>query len=191
MTAASWNLKLDAAASAAPHARRCEHPGCAGEGEFRAPRSRERLNDYLWFCLEHVRQYNKAWNFCAGLSETEIERLIRQDTVWQRPTWPLGGWRAAEDQLRERVHRLHEDGEDALGRGFRARARSGPVSAHDQALATLGLEPAADFATIKARYRSLVKLHHPDANGGAREAEEKLKTINHAYSILKQSARAA
>ncbi|MFO1060844.1 MAG: DnaJ domain-containing protein, partial [Dongiaceae bacterium] len=37
------------------------------------------------------------------------------------------------------------------------------------------------------RYKSLVKRLHPDANGGDKAAEERLKHINLAYSTLKNS----
>ncbi len=70
--------------------RLCDHPGCECGGDFRAPRSRLELDRYYWFCLEHVRAYNLAWNYYAGMSEPEIEAEIRRDTVWQRPSWKLG-----------------------------------------------------------------------------------------------------
>ena len=41
--------------------------------------------------------------------------------------------------------------------------------------------------SLKARYKVLVKLHHPDAHGGDKAAEEKLKIINQAYATLKAS----
>src|ERR1700752_3054970 len=77
-------------ATAHAPARSCDHPGCLGVGDFRAPKSRLDLHDYHWFCLEHVRAYNLAWNYYAGMSDEEIEAEIRHDTVWQRPTWRLG-----------------------------------------------------------------------------------------------------
>ena len=40
---------------------------------------------------------------------------------------------------------------------------------------------------LKARYIALVKEHHPDAHGGDKVAEEKLKIINQAYATLKAS----
>src|SRR3954447_8494452 len=70
--------------------RPCDHPGCEAGGDFRAPRSRLELDRYYWFCLEHVRAYNVAWNYYAGMSQSEIEAEIRRDTVWQRPSWKLG-----------------------------------------------------------------------------------------------------
>ncbi len=73
-----------------PPVRLCDHPGCDAGADFRAPRSRLELDRYYWFCLEHVRAYNSAWNYYRGMSETEIESEIRYDTVWQRPTWKLG-----------------------------------------------------------------------------------------------------
>ena len=71
--------------------RLCDAPGCEELGEHRAPRSREDLNNYYWFCMDHVRAYNARWNFYAGMNQQEIERQIRADTTWWRPTWPLGG----------------------------------------------------------------------------------------------------
>jgi hypothetical protein len=51
-----------------PHGRRCDHSGCKRAGEYRAPKSRQRLKDYYYFCFEHVQAYNKAWNYHAGMS---------------------------------------------------------------------------------------------------------------------------
>ena len=171
--------------------RQCDHPGCTAAGEHRAPRSRDRLNDYYWFCLDHVREYNKSWNYYEGLSDSEVEALIRHDTIWQRPTWPLGSWAAREETLRRRAQQEYDHG----GRPHENDARNGadafsahrPQTEEDRALTVLDLSAPVDFATIKARYKALVKRHHPDANGGSREAEEKLKLINRAFGTLKAS----
>ena len=63
----------------------CDHPGCQAQGEFRAPRSRTELTRFYWFCLEHVREYNAAWNYYADMDEAAIEAEIRKEIVWQRP----------------------------------------------------------------------------------------------------------
>ena len=75
---------------AATPGRPCDSPGCAAEGAYRAPKSRSTLNEYHWFCLEHVRAYNASWDFYKGMSAGQIEAQTRADTGWQRPTWPLG-----------------------------------------------------------------------------------------------------
>ena len=71
-------------------ARQCEREGCAEAGEHRAPKSRGALNDYYWFCLEHVREYNATWDFFDGMDESEIENFRERDMTWHRPTWRLG-----------------------------------------------------------------------------------------------------
>ena len=37
----------------------CEWPNCQRKGEYKAPTSREKLREFKWFCLEHVKLYNK------------------------------------------------------------------------------------------------------------------------------------
>jgi len=65
-------------------------PSCTAAGGYRAPKSRTSLNEYHWFCLEHVRAYNASWDFYKGMTPSQIEAQTRSDTGWQRPTWPLG-----------------------------------------------------------------------------------------------------
>lgn len=170
---------------AAAGARLCDHPGCAGAGAYRAPRSRDRLDVFYWFCLDHVRDYNARWNYYAGMSASEIEAEIRNDTVWQRPTWPFGSRVGVRFDARWRDYGMFgfED-EDAPGR---ERARKRPMSEHERALAVFDLELPFTFPELKTRYKELVKLHHPDAHGGDRDAEERLKVVNQAYATLKTS----
>jgi len=180
-----------------PEVRRCDAPGCAATGEYRAPRSRDDLTSYFWFCLGHVREYNSSWNYYAGLSQSDMESQIRADVTWWRPTWPLGarsafynqaageapavdfGAFAADDWLHKTQR--PNDGRSRDGAAVRAR----PGSAQARALAVFDLDSPVTQAEIKARYKSLVKLHHPDANGGSKDAEERLKVINEAYATLK------
>jgi len=174
-----------------PPPRACDCPGCLAVGGYPAPKARDRLREYFWFCLDHVREYNRAWDYYAGMSIADIEAEMRSDTTWQRPTWPLGSWRFHDQHLRDRVH---GEGGFAFGRtgadetepgDGEARARRAAASPEDEALRLLGLDGAAGFVEIKTRYRELAKLHHPDANGGDKAAEERLKRINQAYTILK------
>lgn len=178
---------------AGPEARLCDRPGCTAEGLHRAPRSREDLTSYYWFCLEHVREYNLAWDYFKDLDEEAIEKIRRGDAVWQRPTWPLGG--GLGGGLGKGDH-----GTGPNGRPFRDdfgfftqeeaarelhRGRFPPASRQAKALRTLELAPDATLADVKARYKSLVKELHPDVTGGDGRSEERLKIINLAYSDLK------
>jgi hypothetical protein len=173
--------------SAGADGRHCQHPDCAEPGLYRAPKARDRLQDYYWFCLEHVRAYNSAWDYCAGFGEAEIEAQIRGAACWERPTWRLGSWHSyrVEDMLAEFADAFGvHPGERQNGRRHRDRSR--PVAAEDKALAVLGLTTAATRSEIKARYKRLVKRYHPDANGGDKQAEERLKVINQAYATLRK-----
>lgn len=174
-------------------ARACDVPGCTAVGEFRAPKDRKRLDDYYMFCLDHVRIYNRAWDYYAGMSADEIEWNIQQDLQWRRPLWPLGGrhgTRQRFDDARVRDHFgfFDESGEgtgDSYRRHESSGARNGRRTPEEEALGVLDLDAGASPDHIKARYKELAKRLHPDANGGDREAEEKLKLVNQAYATLK------
>ena len=54
-------------------------------------------------------------------------------------------------------------------------------------LKVMGLEMSAGADEIKARFKALVKLHHPDVNGGDRTSEDRLRNVIQAYNSLKQA----
>ena len=154
----------------------CEWLGCELYGEFRAPTSRSALRQFRWFCLNHVRCYNRSWNFFAGLNEAHIEEILRRDTVWDRPSWPLGTGPS--------IQRM-EDPLFLLGKRVEARAHT----PRDAALAELGLDRLASFEKIKSRYKLLAKKHHPDANGGSKNSEKRFVAIQEAYDFLTRDAQ--
>lgn len=180
------------AAESAPNLRRCDHPDCAEEGLYRAPKAREKLNEYFWFCLAHVRDYNQRWDYFAGMSEREIESYRRRDTIWERPSWPLGGRmphmsRIDPRRIRDFFELFGEDQREENG----PRAEPGvPRTPEQEALAVFQLVAPVTLVQVKARYKQLVKLHHPDTHGGDKAAEERLKLINQAYTTLKSSLAA-
>lgn len=182
--------RRERASAAAQSGRRCDHPGCAADGLYRAPKNRKSLTEYFWFCLDHVRAYNRAWDFCAGMGPEEIEAMIRQDIVGGRPTWPLG-WAGRPKSTREAHINdpfgfFDEEAEAEAARKARAKP-SGPKTEADQAMDTLGLSSPLTWNEVRVRYKELVKKFHPDANGGDTAAEEKLKLINQAYATLKSA----
>ena len=169
--------------------RPCAHEGCTETGLYRAPQAPSEPTDYYWFCLEHVRAYNRAWDFFAGMNQEQIYAYQKEDVVGHRPSWPFGVGRGL------RLERLH----DLFGllRGWRDFEPAHPREASQrhlrppeiEALAVLELDSWVDRKALKARYKALVKRHHPDANGGSKAAEERLKLINHAYNFLIETGR--
>jgi hypothetical protein len=164
----------------------CEHPGCTEPGLFRAPRDRS-LRHFLWFCLPHVRDYNKAWDYYKGMGPHEIEAHLREDTAWQRPTWPLGrlggAGRFDPEILRDPLGVLNAEAPTARRRPREAVEAPPELRA---ALDLMELSWPLDQVDLRTRYKDLAKRYHPDATGGDRAAEDRLKDINRAYSLLKR-----
>jgi hypothetical protein len=177
--------------------RLCDRPDCTEPGYYRAPKGRDRLDEYHWFCLDHVREYNKAWNYYAGMTEDEVEADTRRDTTWQRPTWPLGARVGGHARHARGTPPIHDGfgyfGDDDAGNNRQRRnghARAAgfhPSSPEARAMEIMDLQAPLNLTGLKARYKELVKLHHPDANGGDKLAEERLKEINEANSTLKKA----
>jgi hypothetical protein len=181
----------------------CQWPGCGGPATHRAPKGRLRASEYWRFCLEHVREYNNSYNFFAGMSDDAIAKYQKEDLTGHLPTWKMGsiggvggrrdGRRASTDF---RASGWAADDPFGLfaGLGGNRTGQNRPggdgrkvFNAQRRALDVLGLEADAKRADIKARFKVLVKRHHPDANGGDRTSEERLREIIQAYNYLKSA----
>lgn len=168
----------------------CDQPGCAHAGEYRAPKSRSTLYDYYWFCLEHVRAYNAAWDYYAGMSPEEIEAMVRQDVTWQRPTWRLGERTSGRSSFRFDPAGIRDPFGIFGDEREEAAPKRRPPTPEEEAMRVLDLGAAFTVVELKARYKELVKRHHPDANGGDKAAEERFKVISQAYKTLLNSLNA-
>ena len=163
------------------HPRRCAANDCAQEGLYPAPRSRSALRDYLWFCLDHVRAYNKSWNYYEGLNGAALEAEIRRATTWERPSWKFATGQLSQDTFEDPLGLFEFENRDAAKPGRR-------LSPEERAAwDTLQLAPVNDFDIVKKQYKRLVVQNHPDKNGGDAEAEERLKEINLAYSLIRKN----
>ena len=161
--------------------RRCAAEGCLQEGNYPAPKSRSALRDYLWFCLEHVREYNKSWNYYEGLQGAALEAEIRRATTWERPSWKFATGKPSENSFEDPLGLFDFENRDAG-----PAARQVPPEER-RAWEILQLSPVTDIDIVKKQYKRLVKQNHPDKNGGDAAAEERLKDINLAYSLIRKS----
>ncbi|SEB53148.1 DnaJ domain-containing protein [Nitratireductor aquibiodomus] len=190
-------IRPDPQAEAKSRAPRCQWDGCDEPGMHRAPVGRHAEGQYFRFCVDHARQYNKGYNYFSGLSDTEVARYQKEALTGHRPTWKMGGsgeTRAAADfstyrSGRAAYHNRMGDPFNMFGEQQAARKprekRLKPLEA--KALETLGLGAQATGEQIKSRYKDLVKQHHPDANGGDRGSEDRLRSVLEAYRLLKQA----
>ena len=161
----------------------CEWQDCNKEGEYRAPRKRNFLRDFHWFCLEHVRMYNNKWDYFSGCSQNEIEKEIKEDTTWHRPTWPMGIYNGTF-YVKDDNYKIFND------KSFKDSNETNTDNKNDNekkisdAYITLGVNNDAFLPEIKRRYKTLVKIYHPDKNQNEENTSDKLIKINTAYSIL-------
>ena len=170
-------------------AQHCAAPGCAAAGEFRAPGivrpGFDGPGEWRWLCLDHVREFNSAYNWFDGMTPDEINAAQTPYGGWERETRAFAGngaspgprWADFSDPL------------DAIGARFRARRerRDGrDLSEADRRnLGTLGLDVDADRRALRLRYAELVRRYHPDHNGGDRGHEKALQAVIEAYTALK------
>ena len=166
----------------------CDHKNCSEMGEYKAPKSRLKLNEYYLFCLKHVIDYNKSWNFYKGLNVDQIELSIRKDIVWDRPSWPLNGNpNSIINQLREFLNSDYSLFEKEKDFQYFLKNKIIDEKLTNQELESfkiLNLSLPISIYLIKKKYKKLVKIFHPDVNDNNKEAEKKFKEINEAYKIL-------
>ena len=179
------------------------HPSASGRaasraGLHRAPKGRGREGQYYLLCLDHVRQFNASYNYFDGMSNAEVEAYQKDSVIGHRPTWKAG----ANAWAHGTRHGWRQGG---LGRGRRTTRMRFSVWRAGRIATATNAAPAAQAAgtqvagsartgrrrrpgcEIKARFKELVKRHHPDANGGDKRSEDKLREIIQAYNYLKQA----
>ena len=150
-----------------------------------------------------VRMGDLSWDYFRGISPGEVDAYQRSALVGLRPTWKLGDRSSGPNPKMQFYFRgayvdpalVFNDGPGANPRGDQADKRSGKDEKPERkrskmqlaALETLHLEPDATLQDIKARFKELVKRFHPDANGGDRGAEERLRQVIKAYGQLRST----
>jgi hypothetical protein len=181
------------AASREPETRPCDHVDCKRPGAHRAPKGRDRENEFWHFCAEHVAEYNKRWNYFQGMSDAELAAYRKKEEVGHRPTWTFRSGRLDRFSSANRNVRQGKasdpfamfgpDGEPTGAVAQKQRRRLTRLQA--MALEVMQLEESATSPDIRTRYAELVKRWHPDSNGGDRGAEENLQRVIKAYQTLK------
>jgi hypothetical protein len=180
---------------------RCQWKDCGRPARYRAPKGRGHDGEYLLFCIDHVREYNAAYNYFDGMSDAEVTDFQKDAVTGHRPTWKVGAnsWAhgTSEPGSAPRNGRKGRvEAEDPHGlfawRARRPREEAAEPRRHlrpleRKSLEALDLPKTATKPEIKARFKLLVKRHHPDANGGDTRSEDKLREIIQAYNYLKQA----
>lgn len=183
-----------------PGERPCDHPGCSKAATARAPKARDMLSEHYWFCLAHAAEYNRNWNFFAGMPEAEVRRRQQEELMTGgRPTWDLKAGRmsreAAAFASKFGKGQGYQDPFSMFGGGGQNARKVQPESRklgkiERNALADLDLDEDADAAKIRTRYTELVRRLHPDANNGDRSGENRLQRVIRSYQALRKAGMA-
>ncbi|MCF3933364.1 J domain-containing protein [Acuticoccus sp. M5D2P5] len=173
--------------------RTCAWRGCHEQADYRAPKGRGKEGQFHWFCLDHVREYNKSYNYFDGMTDDDVIAYQRDSITGHRPTSPIGvRGKKSERATRAAWSGMVDDPFMVFGGGGTSEPppepeRRRPKGPERDAFEVMGLEHDASKEAIKSRYKTLVKRHHPDANQGDRSSEERLRSVINAYNVLRRA----
>ncbi|WP_127116185.1 DnaJ domain-containing protein [Shimia sediminis] len=168
--------------------RVCEHEGCEEAGKYRAPRAPDVLDEFKWFCKDHVREYNQKWSFFDGQTEAEINAQKSKDKVWERETKTF-----TDPEARAWARLGIEDPHQVLGgNATQNPGKNGGASkrlppTERRAMEILEAKDHWTKAEVRKAYKKLIKVLHPDMNGGDRSQEEQLQEVVWAWDQIKES----
>ncbi|MGR3662448.1 MAG: DnaJ domain-containing protein, partial [Paracoccaceae bacterium] len=159
-------------------------------GQYRAPKSPDILDDFFWFCKDHVREYNLKWNFFHGNTEEELAKQVDKDRVWERETKPFG---KAGEEARAWSRLGIDDPHQVLGtnatqnpgKSITGTRRLPPTER--KAIDILEAKEHWTKTEVRKQYKKLIKVLHPDMNGGDRSQEEQLQEVVWAWDQIKVS----
>ena len=162
----------------------CEWDNCRHVGKFKAPAEKDNSKNFKWLCEEHIKLFNKSWNYFDGMSQNEIEDFLKSDLTWHRPTQKFGSsdnfFNILWNNTLSDKFKIFKENEDKSIHNYKKLCEK-----DKDAFRIMGLEFSADWTTIQKKFKSLVKKFHPDKHSGDKQYEDKLKKITLAYSHLK------
>ena len=171
--------------------RPCDHPGCKLTGQYRAPKSPDLLDEFFWFCRDHVREYNLKWNFFQGTTDDEFQKFLDRDRLWGRETQPFGkrvdeGRAWSRLGVNDPMAILGDKSTQNPGKPAGNATRRLPATER-KALEILDARDTWTRTEIRRQYKGLVKDLHPDMNGGNRDDEDRLQEVVWAWDQIKDS----
>ena len=166
----------------------CDWENCKEIGNYKAPLEKDNSRNYRLLCLNHVKEFNKNWNYFEGMDDTQIYEFIKSDMTWLKPTQSFSSsdnffkilWNNA---LRDEYDKTKSKGQFNYMNQFK-------FNHNDiRAFSILGVSIGLEWSKIQEKFKKLVKKLHPDMNAGNKKYEDKLKIITLAYTQLKNTYR--
>ena len=163
----------------------CDWENCCEDGKFKAPLERDNSKKFRLLCLNHIKEFNKSWNYFENMNENEIQNFIKSDLVWHKSTKSFG----SSDNFFSILwnNALDDNLNIFTNSSFKKHKKSNFSEKDKDAFRVLDLDCATKWEDIQKKFKSLVKKYHPDKNKGSKKYEDKLKKITLAYSQLRSS----
>jgi len=167
----------------------CDWNNCLEEGCYKAPVEKDNSKKYRMLCLNHVKEFNKNWNYFEGMNDEQVYEFIKSDMTWHKSTQSFASsdnffkilWNNA---LKDDLYKYRINGQLDNRNGFN-------FDHNDvKAFSILGLSIGIHWKKVQEKFKKLVKKYHPDMNAGNKKYEDKLKVITLAYTQLKNTYRA-
>ena len=162
----------------------CDEKDCCNPGTHYAPKSPNSKERYL-FCIDHIKIYNKRWNFFAGKSQKQIYDFQKNDFFENRPTRPFSRGFSSKIKFefknffcKEDIKFKERSGKNGESKNFKLNTTV------ENALKIFKINTDFSEKLLKRRYKELVKKYHPDLNKNYLNKENKIKEINSAYNTL-------
>ena len=166
----------------------CDSKNCDKEGKYKAPKSKINLKKYYFFCLKHIKEYNKSWDYYKGMTVDEIELSLRQDVIWNRQTWPTNvSSKKIVNILNDNIYNKFQFylNNKKIEKNFKnSYIQFDYTYDEKKSIEKLGIKFPITIDKIKSSYKKLVKKYHPDINKSDKNAEKHFKEINSAYKLL-------
>ncbi len=163
----------------------CDWSKCKQIGVYKAPVEKDNSRKFRLLCLEHIKLFNKNWNYFADMSEGEIEHFVKSDLTWHKPTKSFG---SSENFFKMLWVNALDDKSNIFKNSIFKDFKKSKLSDRDKdALKILGLKSDTNWSDIQKKFKTLVKKYHPDKNQGSKKYEDILKKITLAYSQLRMS----
>ena len=151
----------------------CDWNNCNEIGEYKAPVEKDNSKKYRMLCLEHVKEFNKNWNYFSGMNDDQVLNFLKSDMIWHKPTQSF----SSSDNF------FKINGNYDHMRQFKFNHKD------IKAFGILGISVGLKWEKVQDKFKLLVKKYHPDINAGNKKYEEKLKLITLAYTQLKNTYR--
>ena len=166
----------------------CDWNNCSKEGCYKAPKERDNSKNFRLLCLEHVKEFNKNWNYFSGMNDEQVTEFLRSDMTWHKPTQSFSSSDNFFKILWNNVLKNEMD-KSQFNKEFNNMNKFKFNHNDIKAFGILGVTVGLKWEKIQRKFKKLVKKFHPDMNAGNKKFEDKLKIITLAYTQLKNTYR--